>query len=163
ENYIKRCIGIPGDSISIENAQVYVNGEKAPIFDYQNLQYRVFNITLPSDRVMYNKYKLLKNRDYYNNGQIMNLTAKELEIFQTTNEKINNLSYYPKSFNQSNTVTNFDSYSVPKKGATIELTPYNVDWYKRVITAYEHHTFTEKEGVYFIDGKEATEYTFEMN
>src|SRR5699024_9860793 len=27
ENYIKRCIGIPGDSISIENAQVYVNGE----------------------------------------------------------------------------------------------------------------------------------------
>jgi len=33
ENYIKRCIGTPGDVIKIENATVYRNGKPARIFD----------------------------------------------------------------------------------------------------------------------------------
>jgi signal peptidase I len=33
ENYIKRCIGTPGDVIKIENATVYRNGKPAKIFD----------------------------------------------------------------------------------------------------------------------------------
>src|SRR5690554_1131045 len=76
ENYIKRCIGIAGDSLRIEDAQVYVNGVEAPIFEFQNLQYQVANISLPSPRLMKSKYGLEINRDYY--GSIMNLTANEL-------------------------------------------------------------------------------------
>ncbi|RFC53961.1 signal peptidase I [Brumimicrobium aurantiacum] len=184
ENYIKRCIGIPGDSLRIEDAQVYVNGEKAPIFEHQNLQYQVSNITIPSPRVMKSKYGLEIDRDYYNNGRIMNLTATELEALkenypdaqfelinpkrqnvaeQTASQKINNLNYYPKSLAHSNTVSNFESFWVPKKGETIELNAHNVAWYERVITAYELHTFEEKDGEYFIDGKEATDYTFELD
>lgn len=184
ENYIKRCIGIPGDSLRIEDSQVYVNGEKAPIFEYQNLQYQVSNISLPSARVMKSKYGLEPNRDYYNNGSIMNLTASELAALkqsypdaeftminqkrsdvanQSAAEKVNNLNYYPKSFDHNNNVSNFESFWVPKKGETIELNAHNVAWYERVITAYELHTFAEKGGKYFIDGKEATTYTFELN
>jgi signal peptidase I len=184
ENYIKRCIGIPGDSLRIEDAQVYVNGEKAPIFEFQNLQYQVLNISLPSPRVMKSKYGLEIDRDYYGNGSIMNLTASELAALkknypdaqftlvnpqrkdvanQSAAEKINNLSYYPKSFDHNNTVTNFEAFWIPEKGATIELNKHNVTWYKRVITAYELHQFEEKDGKYFIDGKEATSYTFELN
>ncbi|HLV41931.1 MAG TPA: signal peptidase I [Brumimicrobium sp.] len=182
ENYIKRCIGIPGDSLRIEDSQVYVNGNKAPIFEFQNLQYQVSNITLPSPRVMKTKYGLEIDRDYYNG--IMNLTASEMAALKksypdaqftlvnptrkdvssmSAGEKVNNLNYYPKSFDHNNTVSNFESFWIPKKGVTIELTPHNVSWYERVITAYELHTFEEKDGKYFIDGKEATEYTFEMN
>lgn len=182
ENYIKRCIGIPGDSIRIEDAQVYVNNEKAPIFDFQNTQYRVSNIALPSKKIMKERYGLEPDRDYY--GNIMNLTDSEKEllsdkypdaVFELVNpqrkdlatetplEKIENLSYYPKSFNHNNTVSNFEPFWVPKKGVTIPLNQNNVDWYKRVITAYELHDFKEKDGVYYIDGKEATEYTFEMD
>ncbi|PKR81737.1 signal peptidase I [Brumimicrobium salinarum] len=184
ENYIKRCIGIAGDSIEIRDAQVYVNGKKAPIFEYQNLQFRVKNINIPSPRVMKAKYGLEINRDYYNNGQVMNLTASELDMLkkdypdaifelvnpqrknvkqQSASEKVNNLNYYPKSFNHNNTVANFESFWVPKKGVTIELTPHNVAWYERVITAYELHDFEEKDGAYYIDGKKTSTYTFEMN
>jgi len=182
ENYIKRCIGIAGDSLRIEDAQVYVNGVEAPIFEFQNLQYQVANISLPSPRLMKSKYGLEINRDYY--GSIMNLTANELAALkkdypdaqftlnnpqrtdatnQSAGEKVNNLNYYPKSFDHNNTVANFESFWVPKKGVTIELNPHNVAWYERVITAYELHQFEEKDGKYFIDGKEATSYTFEMN
>lgn len=185
ENYIKRCIGIPGDSIRIEDAQVYVNGEAAPIFEHQNLQYIVSNISLPSPQVMKSKYGLELNRDYYSsNGGAMNLTETELATLkskypsaqfklynpliadvskQSPGEKVGNLQYYPKSFDHSNTVSNFSTFWVPKKGETIELNPYTVTWYKRIITAYELHSFEEKDGQYFIDGELATHYTFEMD
>lgn len=186
ENYIKRCIGIPGDSIEIVNAQVYVNGEAAPYFDGQNYQYWVSNLSVPSPRVMRDKYGLEPDRDYYNsgNGMVMNLTMTELEALkkeypnaqfelvnpkikdiesQSPSERVNNLNYYPKSFNHSNTVSNFEPFWVPKKGATIVLNEHNVAWYERVITAYEGHTFKEKDGKYYIDGEEATSYTFKMD
>ena len=185
ENYIKRCIGIPGDSIRIEDAQVYVNGEAAPIFEHQNLQYIVSNISLPSPQVMKSKYGLELNRDYYSsNGGAMNLTETELATLkskypsaqfklynpliadvskQSPGEKVGNLQYYPKSFDHSNTESNFSTFWVPKKGETIELNPYTVTWYKRIITAYELHSFEEKDGQYFIDGELATHYTFEMD
>lgn len=184
ENYIKRCIGIPGDSIKIEDAQVYVNGEKAPIFEFQNLQYRVSNIALPSDRVMKSKYGLEVNRDYFGQGRIMNLTQSELKTLksaypkaqfslvnpeksdvsqQSPTEKLENLSYYPKSLKYNNTVSNFEAFWVPKKGETIELNEHNVVWYRRVIEAYELHELTEENGQYFIDGKAVSSYTFEMD
>jgi signal peptidase I len=182
ENYIKRCIGIAGDSIEIINAQVYVNGEKAPIFEYQNLQYQVPNISLPSSAVMKSKYGLEIGRDY--NGNIMNLTQSEKAKLKKNypeaefilnnppkkdvsemsgRDKVGNLNYYPKSFKHHNTVSNFEKFWIPKKGETIELTPNNVTWYERVISAYELHDFVEKDGKYFIDGKETKTYTFEMD
>jgi signal peptidase I len=78
-------------------------------------------------------------------------------------QKIQNLDYYPKKFNVSNTVSNFEKFWVPKKGVTIELTRHNLDWYTRVITAYEGHTLVEKDGKVYIDGKESTTYTFKMD
>ena len=159
-----------------------MNGKEAPIFKYQNLQYQVTNISLPSSAVMKSKYGLEIGRDY--NGNIMNLTQSEKAKLKenypkaefilnnppkkdvsemSAQEKINNLNYYPKSFKHHNTVSNFEKFWVPKKGETIELTPHNVTWYERVIRAYELHNLVEKDGKYFIDGKEATTYTFEMD
>jgi signal peptidase I len=54
---------------------------------------------------------------------------------------------------------------VPKEGATIKLTPRNVDLYSRVIRAYEDHELKVKlsTGEILIDGEVRTEYTFEMD
>ena len=43
ENYIKRCVGIPGDKLEIINSILYINGSKAFIAENQNLQYKVSN------------------------------------------------------------------------------------------------------------------------
>ncbi|MGM0479603.1 MAG: signal peptidase I [Bacteroidota bacterium] len=184
ENYIKRCIGIAGDSIEIRDAQVYVNGDPAPIFPHQNLQYEVKNLRLPSPRVAKSKYDMELNRDYYQGRNIMNLTAQQKEklkknypkatfelvnpqrksVDQMSNRELaDNLSYYPKSFDHHNTVANFEKFWIPEKGATIELNAHNVAWYKRVITAYEGHTFSERDGEYLIDGEPASTYTFELD
>ena len=186
ENYIKRCVGIPGDTLSIVNSQLYVNGEEAPIFKFQNLKYRYSGLTLPRREIMKQKYGLVLSRqgDVDIHNKTMDLTQSELEklkkdfpkaefelILMDRNdketfsnyEKVENLGLYPRSPEISSTITNFEPFWVPKKGVTIELTPKNLAWYTRVINAYEGHELTQKEGKVYIDGKETTTYTFEMN
>jgi signal peptidase I len=188
ENYIKRCIGVPNDSIEIIDAKVYVNGKKIPDFKYKLLNYYVSNFVLPRMEVLKSKYNIYKSQlkfDKYGNfTSVISLSDDQLKVlkenypnsnFQLVNpgrkdvdqmsaiEKVNNLSYYPKSLDHHNTVANFEKFWIPKKGETIKLTPHTVAWYERVISAYELHDFVEKDGKYFIDGKEATTYTFEMD
>tara|TARA_B100000508_G_scaffold141026_1_gene145344 strand:+ start:126188 stop:128038 length:1851 start_codon:yes stop_codon:yes gene_type:complete len=184
ENYIKRCIGIAGDSIEIKDAQVFVNGKEAPIFKFQNLQYQVSGVTMPSRQVAKSKYDMEPGRDYYPSRNVMNLTEDQLSMlrkdypnatFTLVNpaqqdvdemnmmQKASNLSYYPKSFEYNNTVSNFSKFWVPKKGETIELTPHNIAWYRRVIEAYEDHVFEQREDGVYIDGKKTDSYTFEMD
>lgn len=182
ENYIKRCVGIAGDTLEIRDAQLYVNGEAAPVFEFQNLRYEVTKMGNVSPRTLKTRFGLTQGNDIM--GNIMFLTSSEKAALQkaypqanftlhnpeasderdmANSQKIQNLDYYPKKFNVSNTVSNFKKFWVPKKGVTIELTRHNLDWYTRVITAYEGHALVEKDGKVFIDGKEVTTYTFKMD
>jgi signal peptidase I len=61
------------------------------------------------------------------------------------------------------TVDDFGPVFVPKKGATIEIGPKNIAFYRRVIGVYEGNELRERNGKIFINGQEATSYTFKMN
>jgi len=41
ENYIKRCVGIAGDTLQIKNQIVYINGQPTPLPDYSETNYIV--------------------------------------------------------------------------------------------------------------------------
>ena len=60
ENYIKRCVGIPGDKMKVEASILYVNGKKAFVSEHQCLQYKVSkkSILFPTATEMYERYKL---------------------------------------------------------------------------------------------------------
>jgi signal peptidase I len=63
ENYIKRCVGIPGDKLEIINSILYINGKKAFVAEHQNLQYSVSNFqntgsTSSFTNMMYEQYGL---------------------------------------------------------------------------------------------------------
>ena len=60
ENYIKRCVGIPGDKMKVEASILYVNGKKAFVSENQCLQYKVpkKSILFPTATEMYERYKL---------------------------------------------------------------------------------------------------------
>lgn len=185
ENYIKRCIGIAGDSIEIVDSKVFVNDEKIPDFKHRLKQYSVKGLNLPSKNVLESKYDITDEQYYSRNSLNMFISDDQLALLKknypkaiftlenserhasgeapTILTRIQQLKMYPKSVDHHNTVSNFEKFWVPKKGETIELNPHNVAWYERVIRAYELHDFVEKDGKYFIDGKEATTYTFEMD
>jgi len=58
---------------------------------------------------------------------------------------------------------NFGPVWVPKKGATIQLTPQNIDLYKRCIQVYENNAWEQRDGKVFINGQESATYTFKMD
>lgn len=93
ENYIKRCVGIPGDKLKITNSILYINNKPAFVAENQNLQYIVTNFintgsTSSFENMMLEQYGLEKERDYQKldeaNKYIMNLTHSELNKLKKT-------------------------------------------------------------------------------
>ena len=89
ENYIKRCVAIPGDKLEIKKSILFINGKKAFVASNQNLQYIVKNFintgsSSSFENMLFEQYGLEKEReDYYPTGNeinsyVMNLTQSEL-------------------------------------------------------------------------------------
>ncbi|HNE49075.1 MAG TPA: S26 family signal peptidase, partial [Saprospiraceae bacterium] len=60
-------------------------------------------------------------------------------------------------------VDNYGPLWIPKKGATLKISQDNIAAYRRVISVYEGNKLEEKAGKIFINGKEASEYTFKYD
>lgn len=60
ENYIKRCVGIPGDKLKIVNSILYVNGKSAYVSPEQCLKYKIekVKVTFPNQEEMFTRYGL---------------------------------------------------------------------------------------------------------
>ncbi len=90
ENYIKRCVGLPGDWLEIKSSVLYVNGKPAFVPEFQNLQYTVTNFLEPGKKTMRERYGLEDSRsDYYTQDggktYTMNLTKKQLTDLSKNN------------------------------------------------------------------------------
>jgi signal peptidase I len=181
ENYIKRCVAIPGDTIQLVDGILYVNGKKAYISPTSATDYMVTttnNKILTDDELRDAGIHLNddeRNPDfipYGANNYMINLTAPEAEILKkfpgvTVTRKLENVGD-PRIFPRDTalmlwSVDEFGPLWIPKKGATIPLTPKNIACYKRAIRVYENNDWQERDGKIFINGKEATTYTFKMN
>ncbi|WP_278833294.1 signal peptidase I, partial [Porphyromonas cangingivalis] len=74
-----------------------------------------------------------------------------------------NFPIYPLVMDTGWTRDNFGPIFIPKKGATIHITPENLPLYERCIRNFEGHTLAVKEGRIFIDGIASDTYTFAMD
>jgi signal peptidase I len=89
---------------------------------------------------------------------LKNVTKVEVQINQVSNDLY---PYYDTTAHWS--VDNFGPLWVPKKGVSIQLTPDNYIRYERCISTYEGNNLESKNGKFFINGKEATNYTFKYD
>ena len=154
ENYIKRCVAIAGDSLAVVDGVVYTNGiEELSVptrqYHYLNgdtgrgigLQQPIMDCEIEN----YTKENPVKagRIDASNRGVLIpHLTEGESSTWD---------------------LDNFGPIWVPKAGETIELTPENMAMYGRCIAVYEHRAVKQQDGKIYIDGEEATEYTFQMD
>lgn len=176
KNYIKRCIGIPGDSLEIKATEVFVNGKPAP--KYKHFQYRYKVKTdgqlIPRDFIN-NKLNIRKWWVNQSNGtyqmMINKAIAERLESLpyvQSAEKVIQPKAKYDHRIYPSyrKLPWNRDHYGpvyIPEQGDTIELTRRNYNYYKRMIEDYEHHSLKWKNGTAILDGEKAEEYVFEMD
>ena len=178
ENFIKRCVAVAGDSLQVKGSVVYINGKAT---DFPKNYERYYNVT--TDGTPLNEDDLAEFgihtdpvlNEFMNAGNgsyTINMTSAEKDkLFKVSNVKsIVPIPDSPEAqlfpyYNTDHkwTVDNYGPVWIPKKGATIALTPDNVTTYKRSIAVYEGNKFEERDGKYFINDKEATTYTFKMD
>lgn len=175
ENYVKRCVGLPGQILQIENRVIYLDGKanKEP----DNVQYRYFVHTkgmLPDDlchELGISKEDLAR---YYTDESVYNmpLTAKAKDALLARKDIVTAIEntpdddaggLYPLNKLTGWTVDNYGPIWIPKKGETIELSLDNLPLYERPIHAYEGNALEVKDGKIFINGEETTHYTFKMD
>jgi len=179
ENYIKRCVAIAGDTLQIREGILYIGGNEAYVSPSSSTYYTVTTNNSIWDEEMLRENGIKLNmedgdpdfRPEPNYTYRINLTLSELEKvkklpgYRSSQREIGTIStVYPFDTVVGKwTMDNFGPLWVPQKGASIELTPANIALYRRCIRDYEQNTWEEKEGKVWINGKEATSYTFKMN
>ena len=175
ENYVKRCVGLPGQTLEIKDRIIYLDGK--PNKEPDNVQYRYIVRTkgrIPEDLCHELGISQEDLMMYYPEESVYNLplTAQAkaalsarkdvvLSIENMPDEPIDGL--YPVNKITGWTLDNYGPVWIPKKGETIDLTLDNLPVYERPIHAYEGNRIEVKDGKIYINGQETTRYTFKMD
>ena len=172
ENYVKRCVGLPGQTLQIKNRIVYLDGKanKEP----DNVQY-TYHVKLKQglpDELMQELGISMEDLMSLNQLGYMPLTKHAVEVLSarkdlvasiTLNTDASENDIYPLNGNKHWTRDNYGPIWIPKKGEKLKLTLDNLPIYERPIRAYEGNQLEVRNGKIFINGKETTEYTFKMD
>jgi signal peptidase I len=175
ENYIKRCVGIPGDTLEIKDGYLFVNGKEQK--RYQGIQY---NYEIITDGTSLNSEMLdrmdIDDEDKYQQGRayILPLIYENFSSFKkvhfvnsitrlTRPDGVRNYRVFPHHPNYNWNEDWFGPLYVPQKGVTIPLTVNNLPLYERIIGYYEENELKVNGNEIFINGEKTDSYTFKMN
>lgn len=233
DHYIKRCVGLPGDSLEIINRDIWINGEKQT--NPSGIQY-IYHVSAPNglntnsfSNWGISKEDVLKS-DQSGNSMLLILSEKQaaqlrsldpaivaaptMEYLVNTPQGYNAARLFEQGLDMSGfrgelgpnslffsltdaqaeqlradtslvvqnyelgkqrlfphapdyfpgwTIDNFGPIYIPKKGASLALTPENLSMYRRVIEVYEGNTVAQRDGKIYINDIETDTYTFQMD
>ena len=176
ENYVKRCVGLPGQTLEIRDHIIYLDGvaNKEPDNVQYNYRIRLKNGAHDLPAVITDELEL-SDDDLVSLHQVgvMPLTAKAHDrLLECTNyvesiemeqdDDTNDL--YPLNGNTGWTKDNYGPIWIPAKGETIELTLENLPIYERPIRIYEGNKLeVTPQGDILINDTVAHSYTFGMD
>lgn len=146
ENYVKRCVGTPGDSLQIIDNVVYVNGEQEPFREGVQLNYMVHT----DGHIFGGKYLDKLGVSMADRMQI-DAQTWHFPLTQAMKEELEKNPHvlaievepeerggavYPLGHNEW-TRDNYGPIYIPRKGDKILITEENYWIYKRIADAYE--------------------------
>lgn len=178
ENYIKRCIALPGDSVRIIEGTVYVNHDAVPDLPSQKHKYYITTNGEPLPESYLDSLKIPKNEVFYNpvnslhvinlsNAQAEKITGgpgvRSIKRFVEPLLSFQNLDIFPHVEWYHWTADNYGPVWVPGKDLTVKLDLDNLPVYRRAIEVYEHNRVEVIANRIYINGEETRRYTFKMD
>ena len=172
ENYVKRCVGLPGQTLQIKDRIIYIDGKANKEPDNVQYTYYVKLKQSLSDELMKELGITMEDLMSLNTQGYMPLTnyavnelkkRKDVVESVTLNKDANDLDIYPLNGNLHWTRDNYGPIWIPAKGQSIDLTLKNLPVYERPIRTYEGNKLEVKDGKIYINDKPATKYTFKMD
>jgi signal peptidase I len=187
DNYVKRCVALPGDILEIHDQKLLING--APSFVSENMQYHYTVKTslqkTPDGQILAGLNRKMLAEKFDMTEDVIPLSP-DSTLWEVTLpfKAVDQLKAYPgidsiipeirprgrydyRIFPNSPAFPwNLDNYgplTIPKQGVTIALDTINLPLYKRLIEVYEENKLEIRNGHIFINGKEVNSYTFKQN
>jgi signal peptidase I len=178
-NYVKRCVGVPGDQFEIKDGIVFVNGKELILPERARPQFS-YKVALDGKTPIDFEY-LLQDMDITDGAGFMDaekrdtvfiaaLTAANAERLQqipgiTGVQKIISKEVESGIFPHINKWNrdNFGPIYIPQQGKTVALNLETLPFYKAIITDYEKNDLKVTGSEIRINGKIATSYTFQQN
>ena len=179
DNYVKRCVAVPGDTLEITDCVISVNGERLP--DYEGVQntYRVVTSGQRLNSMLLDGLGVNSEDAYFNPAlpgyEALPLTKKALEGIENLSAVVSvtpdihkkggdgsegYLMIFPFDKSYDWTRDNFGPLWIPEKDAMVKLDLSVLPLYRRIIEVYEGHDLEVRDGRIYIDGNEADSYTF---
>ncbi len=173
EEFIKRCIGLPGDSLQIINGNVYANSELIETESVYNY-YTVISTKIPDTLILLklgirmdnvtdrgNSYSFLMSSTAADSlsklGYVKSVTINRLKKEEYSPSLFPHYAHYP--WNNDH----FGPLWIPRKGDSILLTKENLMLYQQCIEQFERVMFTFNDTLVYISGKISKYYTFKQN
>ena len=175
-NYVKRCVGIAGDSLEIRDGYVYINGKKNVLPERAKLQF-YYDVNTGGGQL---SVKSLKTRYHVREGgrlqdgnYILNLASDDARLLKNNPSvksmvrKISTKGEGEKVFPNVRSLNwNKDYFGpiyIPKKDATVALNLETLPLYKQIIVEYEKNKLEVNNGQIMINGQAADKYTFRQD
>lgn len=189
ENYIKRCVAMPGDTLEIRDQQIYINSEVGYTPPGMQWEYQVategnvippkrlkeLGFRKPNDKNanIYahggGTYTMFMTRDVVEEMEKISVVKQIDTVYKSAGQyETQGSPIYPQKGNSkgelfSHNIDNFGPILIPKKGMTVALTPQNTSLYWRPIETYEKHAIRIEGNTVYIDNIATDSYTFEMD
>ncbi|MBE0391028.1 signal peptidase I [Flavobacterium sp. PL002] len=184
-NYVKRCVGIPGDRLSVKDGIVYIDGkvlqlpERAkPQFSYEvaldgktNIDFEYLLKKLDITDPAY--FKNPEKRDTLMFSALTAASAEYLKSIPGITAVTRRIAKTPESgIFPHNTNWNQDNLGpiyIPQKGKTVALNSETLPFYERIISTYELNDNGEKNDLKVtgneirLNGVVIKDYTFKQN
>jgi signal peptidase I len=176
DNYVKRCIGIPGDTLQIKSGILYINSKIVPDNNTQQTTYVVGTNGTTINPKAFERMNIYKSDQSLISGSayLLPLTkanAESIRRFSNVTEVSPVIAregeFAPHIFPYNPVYPwNEDNYGpiwIPVKGATVKLDTSNLCFYERIIDVYEANDLRVEGGKIFINNIQSSSYTFKMN
>ncbi|MCE2771877.1 MAG: signal peptidase I [Bacteroidetes bacterium] len=174
-HFIKRCIGLPGDTLQLVDGEVMINGKAV-----ESPSLAMFGYTIKIDSAKRDSLNLdqigmaresYQGRNMMISVSMMKLTAdsiRRLPFVISVDRELSKSGAHDDQLHPRNEIFpwNLDQYGpliVPKEGMTVSLHPDTLSLYEDIIVNYEHHKLEVIGDSVYIDDKLTKNYTFTMN
>ena len=178
ENYVKRCVGLPGQTLEIKDGIIWLDGVQNKQPDEVQTNY-IVTLQRPIPESLREKLHLtLDDLDAQHNKagtHVFPLTQEAKELLAGQTGIVSDIRPYiptveesewlfPQNKNTKWTIDNYGPIWIPAKGATLDISLENLPFYERIIKIYEGNDLkVERDGTILINGRKATSYTFKMD
>jgi len=176
DNYVKRCVGLPGDTILIKSGTLYVNSKPLPEAEGQQTTYFVYTNGTTINPKAFERLKIYREDQVMISSAVYQLpltrnNADAISKFANVNgvKSIYEIEgkfvpwIFPYKPDLAWNEDNFGPLWIPVKGSTVKIDTSNIAFYERIIDVYEDNDFRVEGSNIYINGKASDSYTFKMD